>query len=475
MNNRKKAKRRLCLFLPLILLFTSLCGCQPDRSNSNSAETGENTKNAENTQNGDNSENSTGIPENTSNSAGDNKVELCDDLIYLTSRKFSSDRQAGDLTPEFQSSLADLTLRLLTSCQNDNDYKGGNPMISPLSIVTALAMAANGADGDTLRQMEDVIGGGFNIEELNQQLFNLYTELPSSERASLKAANSAWVTNSPNFTINKNFIKRIENTFDADVISVDYSDIERAVNDINNWCSANTDGMIPKVVSRDNIKPETVLCLINALCFDALWQKQINDYAVSENVFHGTEGDRTVRFLSTSENTYISGENVTGFLKPYGNGEYSFAALLPDAGISVSEYLASLDGDTLIKLLKGTSDDPVNVSMPEFSSDYSVSLVEILKSLGMTHAFDSSLADFSATGRYTGNNIFISDVIHKTHISVDQSGTRAAAVTAVIEAYKCCIPVEPKNVTLNRPFIYAITDTATGTPIFIGICENITD
>lgn len=450
----KKIRRITSLALALVLLLISVCGCQsaatPGKTDGTGNKTGE---------------------YNDTDKSGEQISGSGAKIQYLTSRTFSSDRKAEKIADEFQKSLADLTLKLLNSCYADN--KKDSTMISSLSIVTALAMAANGAEGNTLKQMEDIIGCGQNIEGLNQQLFNLYSSLTSTANASFKAANSAWVSSDPSFHINNNFIKRIENTFDADIVSIDYSDAAKAAESINGWCNEKTDGMIPQVVSEDVLSADTVLCLLNALCFDALWQEQVPDYAVHDMTFRGFKGDVTASFLFSEENTYISGKNVTGFVKPYCGGQYAFAVLLPDEGISVSDYLAALDGNTLTTLLKGTSREKVVTRMPEFSSDYSVSLKDILKSFGMTDAF-SSCADFTGMGQSDLGPVKISDVIHKTHIEVDNSGTRAAAVTAVICDAKNCDIEQPKMVTVDRPFIYAITDVNTGMPLFIGTCDNIT-
>lgn len=391
---------------------------------------------------------------------------------FLTSRTFAPDRQKEAVEADFAAALADLTAKLLASCEKDNK---DSTMISSLSIVTALAMAANGADGKTLDQMLNTIGCGLDLEGLNQQLFNFYASLRNGKDASLKGANSVWLTNSPRYSVNENYLRRIENTFDADIVSVDFTS-PSVVDDINGWCSDKTDGMIPGIVDEKIVSPYTVMCLLNALCFDALWSMPIEDYAVSDGIFHGDDGNTTVKLMRTKEGRYVSGKNVTGFVKYYAGGDYAFVALLPDEKVTVADYLASLDGKTFIDLVKNASWEDVVALMPEFSSDYSVELNDILVSLGMTDAFDARFADFSGMGRMNdGGNVYISNVIHKTHIDVDQSGTRAAAVTAVTMADATAVQEhkEPKQVILDRPFVYAIIDTASGIPVFMGTCENV--
>ncbi len=177
--------------------------------------------------------------------------------------------------------------------------------------------------------------------------------------------------------------------------------------------------------------------------------------------------------MSGAVSDYISGFGCTGFKKNYAGGAYSYVALLPEKGKSTSDFLASLDGDDFLSLVNNSVKTGVEIKMPKYTLDYQLNMNDVLKKLGMKQAFDGGKADFSALGNMEGGqNIFISRVVHKTHIEVDESGTRAAAVTAV-EMKPTSFPVYEKSVILDRPFVYAIVDNATGMPIFIGTVENL--
>ena len=162
-------------------------------------------------------------------------------------------------------------------------------------------------------------------------------------------------------------------------------------------------------------------------------------------------------------------QRLTGFMKPYQGGTYAFVALLPPEGMTVEQTLGCLDGDVLAELLENPWYNPVDTYLPKFSYDTEMELVDTLGSLGMADALDPDRADFSGVG--PGVPLYISRVLHKTHIEVDQEGTSAAAATAVeMEAGSSAPgePLEPKTVRLDRPFIYPIVDTTANTLLFLG-------
>lgn len=396
-------------------------------------------------------------------------------IEYLTAREFNPDRTAGEVSDEFRKAAADFALKLLN--ESRSDFEGDSLLVSPLSVMLALAMTANGAEGETLEQMENVLGGGMYIEDLNEQLFNYTSSLVSTDDAKFNLANAVWVTSSPTFSINKNFVRAIENTYDADIIA---ADLPSSVGAINDWAKEETFGMIPSILKEGDLKESTIMVLLNALAFDALWAQQPSDSACFEGVFKGTdESVQNVTYMWAEADGYIEGKNEVGIVKNYKGGNYAFLALLPDEDISIYDYIASLDGEDFLKLYdmreKAAYNVEISAKMPHFSFDCTIEMSDVLKKMGMPLAFDSSVADFDGMGHSELGNIFISRVIQKTHIDLDNSGTRAAAVTAVIMDAESGMPGNIKyyRVELDRPFVYAIIDTQTGLPIFIGACENI--
>ena len=212
--------------------------------------------------------------------------------------------------------------------------------------------------------------------------------------------------------------------------------------------------------------------LVNALAFDAKWQEPYEDFQVREDrIFtkeDGTEVEATM--MNSEEYSYLEDELATGFIKYYDDRAYAFVALLPNEGVSVSEYVASLTGQHLREMLSSPEGVTVYASLPKFESEYDVEMSDVLKEMGMPNAFDWQLAEFPHIGTVSdGLNIVISRVIHKTFISVTENGTQAGAATVVeMRAEGAAEIVEYKEVVLDRPFVYMLIDCENDIPLFIG-------
>lgn len=398
-----------------------------------------------------------------------------DKILNLTNTEgFVSTMEAGEVGEEYRQASAALALKLLSASYKENE----DALISPLSITTALLMAACGAEGETREQFEELFG--MTVERMSAELFNHYAKLVSRDDAKFNSANSMWVTTRPDFKINENFLHTIENTFEADVFAAPFTDPD-TVPSINGWVSEKTDRMIPSILKEDDVSYDTVMVLINALCFDALWAQQEADDACFDGTFRGKNGNSTVRFMNASAEGYLEGEHEVGIIKKYKGGDFAFVALMPKEG-DIDSYLNTLDGERFVELFDhrrystGNKTVTVSAKIPHFSTDASFEISSALKELGLTDAFEVGRADFSSLGMMDGEeNIYISKVLHKTHLELDNSGTRAAAVTAIILDAESAEPIETEyyRVELDKPFVYAIVDTATGLPAFLGVCNNI--
>jgi serpin B len=362
----------------------------------------------------------------------------------------------------FVGAMADFSVELFKKSVADS----GNTLVSPLSVMLALAMTANGADGNTLAQMETLLGGGIPIAELGAYLRGYTDNLPSADKSKLGLANSIWFRDDDGrLQVNPDFLQTNADYYGASAYAAPFD--AQTVKDINNWVSDNTDGMIEKII--DEIGGDTIMYLINAVVFDAEWQRVYDKVELRKGIFHDITGaERQVEFMRSEEFAYIEDGKATGFVKPYAGGAYSFAALLPDEGVSIEAYVQSLTGASLLDTLGNQEAATVFVSLPKFGYDYELEMSDALKDLGMTDAFDGGLADFGRMASSSRGNIFIGSVIHKTFISVDELGTKAGAVSAIVMADDAA-PFYQKVVTLDRPFVYAILDNATNLPIFIGV------
>lgn len=367
----------------------------------------------------------------------------------------------------FVLNTADFALELFKKSVSDDK----NSMISPLSVLLALSMTANGADGNTLSQMQKVLGVTFNIDELNKYLRGYAGSLTSTDKAKLSIANSIWFRNdNSSIEVNPDFLQTNADYYNADAFSAAFD--AQTLADINSWVSDKTDGLINSIL--DEIPNAAVMYLINAMVFDATWQDVYSLDQIIDNTFNAYDGTKqTAAMMCSREIKYLSDGKATGFIKPYADGQYSFVALLPNEDVSVQDYIASLTGESFIDTIGNAKTGIVNATLPKFTSEYKLEMNDALKSLGITDAFSDSLADFTKLGHSENGSIFINSVIHKTYISVDELGTKAGAVTAV-EMYAGSVMVaDYYTVTLDRPFVYAIIDNNTNLPLFIGSVLSI--
>lgn len=342
--------------------------------------------------------------------------------------------------------------------------QGKDSLISPLSAFFALGMSANGADGQTLAQMEDTLG--VPVDVMNK-LSKSAIASAQGENRQLEIANSIWVKDIVLSDEFQSVLKSdyagegFETKFDAD-----------AVKQINDWVSNKTDGQIPEMVSQEDLN-NLVLLLINALNFDAKWAEPYPEEAISTFEFTDAQGNTTeTECLMSQEDQYVKTDSLHGFIRPYEKGRYSFAALIPvDEGESLDDALAHTDQTQLEQALHDPESRDIQAAIPSFTLDSSMSLNDALKALGITDAFDEN-ADFSKMSE--GHDLMISSVKQKTKIKVDAKGTKAAAATSIgiSETAALVDEEEPVVITCDRPFMFLIIDNDSATPVFIGTLES---
>lgn len=358
-------------------------------------------------------------------------------------------------------SATDFAVRLFQESINTDE----NTLISPYSVLTALAMTANGADGETLAQMEQVLG--LPVDELNTYLYLYQNSLPAGDKYKVSSANSIWLKEEAGLVLQEDFLQILTDYYHAEVYKAPFDNA--TLKDVNRWVETNTDGMVKDILPE--ISPSDILYLINAIAFDAEWQSIYTDTDIREAYFTKEDTTRqSCELMYSSEYEYIEDIGATGFLKYYADGKYAFAALLPDESTSVTEYASTLTGEKLNKLLTDTKEATVKAAIPKFEAEYFVQMNELLQNMGMTDAFDGSLADFS---RLADGGLSIDRVLHKAFISVDEKGTKAGAATAVAVKESCMIEENIKTVYLDRPFIYLLIDCENKLPIFIGAVTDM--
>ena len=339
-----------------------------------------------------------------------------------------------------------------------------NVLISPTSVMLALAMATNGAKGATRTELENVLGGGISIVELNEYLYTYVNGLAAEEGNKLQISNSIWLRD--DIEVEKDFLQTNANYYGASAYKGPFD--ESLVSDVNKWVNHSTDGLIDKIM--DEVGESDCAYLINAVLFDAKWQELYTSSDISFGKFVGYHREKqSAEFMASSESIYIDDGRATGFIKPYKGGDYSFVGLLPNEGVDILEYI---DEFTYKDTMASAKKDTVLVTMPKFTYEYDLEMSDILKVMGIEKAFNSE-ADFTGLGYSPYGNIVMSKVNHKTFITVDDSGTKAGAVTKVDMTDECGPLESEKNVRLDRPFVYMIIDNETNLPIFMGAVMDI--
>ena len=377
--------------------------------------------------------------------------------VKKTAQAPSLDEAAQDRTIE---DLTGFGVKLL-----QNEMGKTDPLISPLSIAAALSMTANGAVGETKAQMEEVLGA--SADTLSSSFAALQSALKNDKQ--LKLANSIWLKDTPTLHVEDAFLQKNADCFGAGIYAAPFDDSTKTA--INDWVKEKTDGMIPEIL--DKISADSVVYLVNALAFDAKWEDIFETTQVRTGRFTSREGvEQTGDFLYGETSQYLSGEHAEGFLKYYEGQKYAFAALLPEAGMDITDFVSGLTGQALHAILSSPQTETVEFGLPKFKTAFDTELSESLIALGMTDAFDGEKADFSALGSSDEGNILISRVLHKTFIQVDEAGTKAGAATAV-EMVAEGAAEYPHSVYLERPFVYMIVDMETKLPVFLGALTEL--
>ncbi len=360
-----------------------------------------------------------------------------------------------------------------------SDAVESNMMISPSSMLFALGMTAGGARENTLTQMTDVLCPGSTPEEM--QAFSLYylNQLRDMDD-SISIANGVWINDERiGSDLNENYVDFVEKNYHGEVTREVFNN--STVRRINHWVEDNTDGMIDHVI--DELESDSCAVLVNAIAFESNWAESYDDYQVRDMTFTGINGEEDVSMLCETGSIYYSSDKATAFGKYYEGYNFAFIGILPnDENADISDFASSFTANDYMNLMNGRFQEScyVHTRLPEFSFDYARNISEDLIALGMDDAFSVGRADFLNIAELSnGNNIYISDVLHNSFIDVNRSGTRAAAATTVIMT-DGCTEAEPVDlpefeVYLDRPFMFAIIDTNTLLPVFIGTVNHISE
>ncbi len=344
-----------------------------------------------------------------------------------------------------------------------------NVFISPLSVSMALGMTLNGAEGSTREQMMATLQKqGLSEEAINgsyRSIIDLFSNL--DPKVNLNLANSIWYRNG--FEVLPAFLEVNKSSFDAEVAALDFSH-EGSKDVINDWVDEKTNGLIDKII--DHIAEDVVMYLINAIYFKGDWTYQFEEEKTVNAPFNNRNNSRpdvplmnlfgSVPYANTAEVSLID--------LPYGDSLFSMTIILPHEDARLEEIAENLTTDSWDRWIASLEPTNLDVFLPRFKLEYEKKLKDVLAELGMSEAFEANAADFS---RITPNqNLYLSNVVHKSFVEVNEKGTEAAAVT-VVEVSVTSIGEEPASFRVDRPFLFAIREQHSGAILFIGKVLNL--
>jgi len=355
--------------------------------------------------------------------------------------------------------------------QINGSEQNKNVFISPFSVSMAFGMLLNGANGSTLDSLEQVLGdAGMSLNDINNAYKNVSALLTTLDASvTFQNANSIWYNDG--FPVLSNFLTVNKNYFDAEVDSLDFT-LPSAAQTINSWVNTKTNGKIPTII--DPTKPPSgIMFLINAIYYKGTWTYKFDTSGTKDASFTCADGSIATCKLMSQEDTYAYYEDssVQAIDLPYGDRSFSMTVVLPAAGISIDQFASALTQAQWNTIINKLDSAKVDLYLPKFTLNFSKSLKDELKALGMGIVFDPSRADLSHISSKVG--LVVSDVLHKTYVDVDEEGTEAAAVTAIIFT-TAVIGGQPKiNIMrIDHPFIFAIREHQSGTVLFIGKVVN---
>lgn len=343
--------------------------------------------------------------------------------------------------------------------------------ISPSSISLALSMTLNGADGETRKQMAAVLGiDESQLDTVNKSVGDLIHALTTGDaEVKIEIANALF--GKLGYPFVQQFLDTNVKYFGAEVTPLDLKgDPDGSLKYINDWVKAKTHDKIPSIL--DQMPEEPAMFLVNAIYFLACWQTKFDEKATTDREFTRLDGSKQKYPTMTQQDSYeyMENEDVQAVQLPYSSGRFNLCVVLPKDGKSVGDLVNTLTADTWNSWMRKFDSTPGTVYLPKFKIEYKAELVAVLKSLGMTNAFDEQSADFTRLVA-PPDQVFINQVKHKTFVDVNEKGTEAAAVTAVGMVFATSIRMplyEPFVLDVNRPFLCAICDNYTGAVLFIG-------
>lgn len=337
---------------------------------------------------------------------------------------------------------------------------------SPYSISSAMAMLTLGAKGETEKQLQETLAFPDKGTLLGKEFQKLRGDLVSdNEKFTMTDANSLWLN--VGFDVLSSYSKALKELFEGEARTLDFSKSKEAASTINKWVSGHTRDLIKDLVSPDALGGDTRLVLVNAVSFLAKWELQFDENATRKYSLMDYKG-RAGKGELMQQDSFLDVADVDGVTAVelnYVGGKYSLLAMMPQDVAKFASWEKRIDDDYVSGIVKALKNEDVVLYFPKFTTEYSQSLVPVFKNMGLASPFSYS-ADF--TGISLKEQLFVSEILHKAIVKVYETGTEAAAATAVMVKCTGMAMKKPKEIRFNKPFVYLIREKETGAILFLG-------
>ncbi|KAK0396238.1 hypothetical protein QR680_001634 [Steinernema hermaphroditum] len=343
-------------------------------------------------------------------------------------------------------------------------------IVSPLSISTALAMVYAGSDGTTKDEIRQALAGDIADKEIHEYFMYVLKQAgkPSSD-VILEIANKVYVQEG--FKILKEYESLIEKEYDGNFQLTDFSDSFKSSKIVNSWVSQATHGKIQDLINPSMIDSMTRMVLVNAAYLKGSWKTKFDENrTISEQFYQSPDHEKEVRMMNIrGKYGYSKSETAEVLRLPYSDETFVMYIVLPQERYGLQSFVKATNGNDILALFDCCQTRTVQVKIPKFKIETSLELTDALKEAGIKNAFDASSADFS---KMTGDrSLYVSDVVHKAFVEVDETGTEAAAATGAVMRLRCAAPSMPEEVVIfhaNHGFLYFIVNTTSKGILFAG-------
>ena len=372
--------------------------------------------------------------------------------------------QLNEAQQQMRNMSNEFAWQLFRTTQQSNDNQGSS-ILSPMSVTYLLGMMDAGAGGSTRDEITSVLGFGNDVTAVNEFCKTMIDGAGSADPvATVKIANCVEVNSALGISLLQQYVDDIKHYYNAQIDALDFTN-NNTLNIINNWCKDNTDGMIPSIL--DKINPSAAMYMLNAIYFKAEWTAKFNKNHTRKMDFTLANESTVKRDLMhiKARALYGQDEMCATLRMPFGNGAYSMYVLLPAEGVSLEKFIQGMTIQQLNARLYNIGTADIDVLLPKFETSSDIQLIETLKDMGITSAFDPNRADFS---NMSNSSLCVSQMKQKAKIEVNEDGAKAAAVTVAGFVLTSAASIPRVDFHATRPFLYLILEESTHSIIFIG-------